>query len=329
VNTARRGEIRSASLASSRHRGGARRGPFSEEDEDEAAERERYVSGEDGDDADDDDDDEDAEERDDENHTPRMRDQQLEDDDPVTLKERQSLINDEHPFGLPIWKPALYRKSRTVTREAETALHGVPSPTRDLLLPGNILWTILFGWWLSICIIIPSFLLSIIPFGGNKYSPVVYGLGWYLFWPFGRYVEGDLPPSPPESRDEANEEGHSRRVSEYSTTGTIRPSAAQDTLGNSIIRAPTQPPSGHTQSTSWNSAGANERTSLLPPHTSTSTSSSTNIKSYGALPNSHNYGILPTPSPTTHVKERWAQFWYYWFLTINVISQWQNCYGSS
>jgi len=34
------------------------------------------------------------------------------DEDPITLKERQSLINVEHPFGLPIWKPALYKKSR-------------------------------------------------------------------------------------------------------------------------------------------------------------------------------------------------------------------------
>ncbi|KAJ8606852.1 hypothetical protein MRB53_040662 [Persea americana] len=44
-----------------------------------------------------------------------------------TLKDRQDAINIEHPFGLPIWKPALYKKSRTVTRNAESALHSIPA----------------------------------------------------------------------------------------------------------------------------------------------------------------------------------------------------------
>jgi len=72
-------------------------------------------------------------------------------DDPITLKDRQSLINVEHPFGLPIWKPALYKKSRSVTRYADQALHSVPSAQAERhLLPGNVLWTVAFGWWLSL-----------------------------------------------------------------------------------------------------------------------------------------------------------------------------------
>ena len=50
------------------------------------------------------------------------------DEDPITLKERQSLINVEHLFGLLIWKPALYEKSRSVTRYAENALHAIHPP---------------------------------------------------------------------------------------------------------------------------------------------------------------------------------------------------------
>ncbi|TFK20001.1 hypothetical protein FA15DRAFT_647640 [Coprinopsis marcescibilis] len=116
------------------------------------------------------------------------------DDDPITLKERQSLINVEHPFGLPIWKPALYKKTRSVTRNADAALHAVPSAQAERhLLPGNVFWVVAFGWWLGATCFIIAGLLYLTPFGGKKYARLVYGLGWYIAWPFGKYVEGDAP----------------------------------------------------------------------------------------------------------------------------------------
>ena len=39
----------------------------------------------------------------------------VDDKDPITLKDHQSLINVKHPFSLPIWKPALYKKSWSIT----------------------------------------------------------------------------------------------------------------------------------------------------------------------------------------------------------------------
>ncbi|KAJ2558063.1 hypothetical protein EV175_000974 [Coemansia sp. RSA 1933] len=48
---------------------------------------------------------------------------------------------------------------------------------------------LLAGWWLMcVCLAIAAVLL-VVPFGGRHYARVVAGLGWYLFWPFGRYVE--------------------------------------------------------------------------------------------------------------------------------------------
>ena len=41
------------------------------------------------------------------------------DDLEYTVKDRQDAINIEHPFGLPIWKPALYKKSRSIQRTAD------------------------------------------------------------------------------------------------------------------------------------------------------------------------------------------------------------------
>ncbi|KAJ4481909.1 hypothetical protein J3R30DRAFT_3699180 [Lentinula aciculospora] len=111
--------------------------------------------------------------------------------DPITLKERQSLINVEHPFGLPIWKPALYKKSRSVTRYADEAIHSIPSAQAERhLLPGNLLWVVVFGWWLAFVCWIVSAILYIVPRGGNRYANLVFGLGWYIAWPFGKYVEG-------------------------------------------------------------------------------------------------------------------------------------------
>ncbi|GAA6052595.1 hypothetical protein JCM3770_006393 [Rhodotorula araucariae] len=108
-----------------------------------------------------------------------------------TLKDRQDAINVEHPFGLPIWKPALYKKSRSIARHAESALHAAPSSTAlHHLLPSNVLWTLLFGTLLFALCALVSGVLFITPFGGSKYGRVVWELGTYLFWPFGKYVEG-------------------------------------------------------------------------------------------------------------------------------------------
>ncbi|BGP43419.1 hypothetical protein JCM10449v2_007454 [Rhodotorula kratochvilovae] len=100
-------------------------------------------------------------------------------------------INVEHPFGLPIWKPALYKKSRSIARHAESALHAAPSSTAlHHLLPSNVLWTLLFGTFLFALCALVSAVLFLTPFGGSKYGRVVWELGTYLFWPFGKYVEG-------------------------------------------------------------------------------------------------------------------------------------------
>ncbi|KDR82647.1 hypothetical protein GALMADRAFT_57297 [Galerina marginata CBS 339.88] len=145
-------------------------------------------------------------------------DEEEEDPDPITtLKERQSLINVHHPFGLPIWKPALYKKSRSVTRHADEALHSIPSAQAERhLLPGNLFWAVAFGWWLGLICVILSFVLYLAPQGGEHYSNLVYGLGWYLFWPFGKYVEGDVNDVV-NSKDD-DESPHPRRWSDSNNT---------------------------------------------------------------------------------------------------------------
>ncbi|WFD25911.1 hypothetical protein MNAN1_000880 [Malassezia nana] len=116
---------------------------------------------------------------------------EMDDDDlEYTVKDRQDAINIEHPFGLPIWKPALYKKSRSIQRTADSAIRGEPGlhPARSTL-PGNICWLLFFGIWLSLLCLLCSMILYFIPRGGIMYSHTMWGLATYLLWPFGNYVE--------------------------------------------------------------------------------------------------------------------------------------------
>ncbi|KAF9427630.1 hypothetical protein BGZ76_002244 [Entomortierella beljakovae] len=117
----------------------------------------------------------------------------LSDNEPPTLKDRQETLNQTHPFGLPLWKPALYKKSRSVIRKVDSALHSKPSS--DLYLSfGNLMWTFVFGWWLALVCFFIAIVLCLTPFGGRAYGRVVLGLSYYLLWPFGQYVEREFLP---------------------------------------------------------------------------------------------------------------------------------------
>ncbi|KAI8379314.1 Sodium/calcium exchanger protein-domain-containing protein [Radiomyces spectabilis] len=122
-----------------------------------------------------------------------------------TLKDRQDAINKQHPFGLPLWKPALYKKSRSVVRRANNALHSSPSSSPELFLnPGNILWLLLFGWWLALIVLIVSIPVCIIPPDGRIYGLVLRELSFYLLWPFGRYVERVVQIEPTQLEEQTN-----------------------------------------------------------------------------------------------------------------------------
>ena len=142
-------------------------------------------------------------------------DADLSDAESFTLKDRQEAINETHPFGIRIWKPALYKKSRSVQRGAEGDIHSAPGGNvSNWLFIFNCLWTLLFGWWLSlvaavggiICLVLSVFGLP----GCYDYGRVLISLSHYLFYPFGKYVKLD--------RDEAymeEDEAEGRSITDY------------------------------------------------------------------------------------------------------------------
>ncbi|KAK4909247.1 hypothetical protein LTR28_000198, partial [Elasticomyces elasticus] len=130
-----------------------------------------------------------------------------------TLKDRQEAINETHPFGIRIWKPALYRKNRSVQKNAESDIHSAPGGNVSRWLNiFNYLWTLLFGWWLALLAALGGLLCMILSFapGCKEYGRVLLGLSGYLLYPFGKFVKLE--------HDEAymdEDQGEGRSISEY------------------------------------------------------------------------------------------------------------------
>ena len=156
------------------------------------------------------------EEEEEEPTSPEDDDVDLSDSESFTLKDRQEAINETHPFGIRIWKPALYKKDRSVQRNAEGDIHSAPggNVTRWIWV-FNGLWTIIFGWWLSLIAFVGG--LVCVTFGTlpgssgcRDYGRVLINLSHYLLYPFGKYIRLE--------REEAyidEDEGLGRAVSEY------------------------------------------------------------------------------------------------------------------
>ncbi|KAH6695167.1 calcium permease [Plectosphaerella plurivora] len=130
-----------------------------------------------------------------------------------TLKDRQQAINETHPFGIRLWKPALYKKDRSVQKTAEGDIHSTPGgKVSNWLLFFNLLWTVIFGWWMATFAALGALvcLFFYATPSGSEYGRVLWGLAGYLFYPFGKFVRLE--------QDEAyldEDQGEGRSISEY------------------------------------------------------------------------------------------------------------------
>jgi Ca2+:H+ antiporter len=145
--------------------------------------------------------------------TPVDEDGDISDAESFTLKDRQQAINQTHPFGIRLWKPALYKKSRSVQKTAEGDIHSSPGGhVSNWLLFFNLVWTLAFGWWMALIAFagaLVCFLFASAP-GGREYGRVLRGLAAYLFYPFGKFVRLEQQEA---YLDE--DQGEGRSISEY------------------------------------------------------------------------------------------------------------------
>lgn len=109
-----------------------------------------------------------------------------------TLRERQHAINETHPFGIRIWKPALYKKKRSVQKVADEDIHETHLKTITWCVQvSNILWSISCGPFLFLMTCAVSlivFVLGLFTCSAREYSAVLLKLAFYLIWPFGKVV---------------------------------------------------------------------------------------------------------------------------------------------
>ncbi|KAJ5498397.1 Sodium/calcium exchanger membrane region [Penicillium expansum] len=130
-----------------------------------------------------------------------------------TLKDRQQAINETHPFGIRIWKPALYKKSRSVEKTAEGDIHSSPGGyVSPMLFLTNLLWSLVFGWWLALFALLAAVACFFFSYSSSAvaYGRVFAGLSRYLLYPFGSYVLLETDENYAEE-----DEGEGRSISEY------------------------------------------------------------------------------------------------------------------
>ncbi|KAJ6083814.1 hypothetical protein N7467_007949 [Penicillium canescens] len=130
-----------------------------------------------------------------------------------TLKDRQQAINETHPFGIRIWKPALYKKSRSVEKTAEGDIHSSPGGrVSPMLFLTNLLWSLFFGWWLALVALLAAVACFFFAYSSSAmaYGRVFAGLSRYLLYPFGSFVLLETDEHYAEE-----DEGEGRSISEY------------------------------------------------------------------------------------------------------------------
>ncbi|KAL6824456.1 Ca2+ transporter [Trichoderma sp. SZMC 28015] len=148
-----------------------------------------------------------------EEHVDCESDGEISEAESFTLKDRQQAINQTHPFGIRVWKPALYKKDRSIQKFAQADIHSTPGGrVSNWLLLFNLVWTIFFGWWIACFAALGAIicLLFAAAPSGREYGRVLWGLAGYLFYPFGKFIRLEKDEA---YLDEDQDEG--RSISEY------------------------------------------------------------------------------------------------------------------
>lgn len=109
-----------------------------------------------------------------------------------TLRERQDAINETHPFGIRIWKPALYKKHRSVQKVAAEDIHEtkLKKITWQVQLT-NLIWAVSFGVLLFIIFSLASvavYVMGVFTESAKQYAEFLFRLSKYFLWPFGKVV---------------------------------------------------------------------------------------------------------------------------------------------
>ncbi len=91
----------------------------------------------------------------------------------------------------------MYKKSRTIDDISYRDVHELPQPSRNtgkdwFVHPGNFLWFLVFGWWMSILYLTVALVIFVVTpctRFGRQYARLCFQMAGYILWPFGNFVE--------------------------------------------------------------------------------------------------------------------------------------------
>ncbi|XP_064417273.1 cation/H+ exchanger protein 1 isoform X2 [Latimeria chalumnae] len=105
--------------------------------------------------------------------------------------EANKLANN-YKFGFKKWKSHVterpWEDRSDIVKELYSELNVVKSPTGRLLTCGNVLYLLLFGWWVCLFYLLVSALMFL-TIVGAPYGKLCWKLAGYFLWPFGKVIQ--------------------------------------------------------------------------------------------------------------------------------------------
>nr|XP_032636817.1 putative cation exchanger C521.04c isoform X2 [Chelonoidis abingdonii] len=101
-------------------------------------------------------------------------------------------LSNNYKFGFKKWKSHVtarpWEDRSEIVKELYSDLKVVKSPRGSTVTCGNILYLLLFGWWLSLLYLLVSALMFLTVLGA-PYGKLCWDLAGYFLWPFGKVIQ--------------------------------------------------------------------------------------------------------------------------------------------
>uniref|UniRef100_A0A452GZC2 Cation exchanger C521.04c n=1 Tax=Gopherus agassizii TaxID=38772 RepID=A0A452GZC2_9SAUR len=101
-------------------------------------------------------------------------------------------LSNNYKFGFKKWKSHVtarpWEDRSEIVKELYSDLNVVKSPRGSTVTCGNILYLLLFGWWLSLLYLLVSALMFLTVLGA-PYGKLCWDLAGYFLWPFGKVIQ--------------------------------------------------------------------------------------------------------------------------------------------
>ncbi|XP_071831123.1 uncharacterized protein [Apostichopus japonicus] len=105
-------------------------------------------------------------------------------------------MEQNYMFGFKKWKAHVTQRPFEERSEAVKSLYvtrlSALQSLRSTLLPGNIAYSILIGWWIFLVYLCVAVVMAVTVIGW-PYAKFCWKLAWYFLWPFGKYVTERKP----------------------------------------------------------------------------------------------------------------------------------------